>query len=35
MAKNRKDYKFKKLQTVENYKQSSQDMTFALQKTKL
>lgn len=35
MATSEKEYKFKKLQRAENYKQWSRDMTFALQEAKL
>ncbi len=35
MATSEKEYKFKKLQGAENYKQWSRDMTFALQEAKL
>ncbi len=35
MATSEKEYKFKKFQEAENYKQWSRDMTFALQEAKL
>ena len=35
MATSEKEYKFKKLQGAENFKQWSRDMTFALQEAKL
>ena len=35
MATNEKEFMFKKLQKVENYKQCNRDMTFALQDAKL
>ncbi len=35
MATSEKEYKFKKLQGAENYKQWSGDMTFAFQEAKL